>query len=118
MEDKSKGLIRIVNVVLLRIREPKGRILVEAARTRKDGVRTQLDRMPGGKQRSHENAFHTARRIITATLGFSEDIVTFNIASSELLEEEKESPSYPGLKTVYKKHVVDALVGENSGGNA
>jgi hypothetical protein len=114
MEDSDRGLVRIVSVVLLRISDPKGKILVEARKKLKDSTVQELNRMPGGKQRPHENAFHTARRIMTNNLQIPEDLVEFNVAGCALMEEEKESPTFPGLKTVYKKHIVDAIIGGGS----
>merc|ERR1711935_1068438 len=59
MEENGK-LLRVVNVVGLKIREAKGRILIEARVTRKNGDKADLSRLPGTKQRPHENAYHTA----------------------------------------------------------
>merc|ERR1719326_2086280 len=118
MEEKGR-LLRVVNVVGLRIREAKGRILVEANVTRRNGEKSELNRLPGTKQRPHENAYHTARRVLGGLpLSGGEDDITFNPAASLMLEEEKDSPSYPGLKTLYRKHIVDASIGvDTSKGN-
>lgn len=113
MEEGGK-LIRVVSVVLLRLQEPNGSFLIEHSSESKDGRTKQLLRLPGTKQRPHENSFRTARRVITTTLNFEDNMVTFDVAKSSLLQEEKESSSYPGLITVYRKNVVHARIGAPS----
>jgi len=86
-----------------------GELLIEATRVHKDGRTTVLQRLPGTKQRPHENAFHTARRVLQTMPQLPEDI-TFQVHNSRLIEDHKESAALPGITTVYRKHVVDATI--------
>jgi len=72
--------------------------------------------LPGGKSRPNENVFNTARRICTVLLGFREDGLAFADQPC-LIEEDKQSPSYPGLRTVYRKHIIDARINAPSSGS-
>jgi hypothetical protein len=62
--------------------------------------------LPGGKARPTENIYTTAKRITTVLLSIPEDRLLFG--GYHTIVEEKPSPSYPGLKTVYRKHIVTA----------
>merc|ERR1712224_748541 len=69
-----------------------------------------VNRLPGTKRRPNENIITTCRRILATMLKIEEDEVNLSLGQTELIEEEKDSPSYPGITTVYRKHIVVALV--------
>mmetsp|Transcript_60479 Transcript_60479/g.106281 ORF Transcript_60479/g.106281 Transcript_60479/m.106281 type:complete len:82 (-) Transcript_60479:69-314(-) len=71
------------------------------------GHKTRLDRLPGAKCRPDENQFLSARRILRRQLEIDENIVALD-REVGIIEEEKNSPAYPGLKTVYRKNMVKA----------
>merc|ERR1711959_306229 len=113
MQDATacRKLVRVVDVCLLRVFEPSGkRILVEVAEEFADGRKRDTGRLPGTKQRPHESLMHTAQRIVATIMKMSDCEVRFNWEKRELMEEAEESPSYPGMHTVYRKHVVEGRV--------
>lgn len=102
-------LLRVVDVVLLRIIY-KNSILIETHEQFQDGRKRETYRLPGTKQRPHENPSATAERIIKTILRCEEAEVKFDFANRELIQSKEDSPSYPGVKTVYRKRIIPALV--------
>lgn len=113
---------RVVDLVLLRIlrpgrcrdassleeRPPREQLLVatrEAALGR-PSADVVVNRLPGSKRRPHENQFFAAKRVLHQHLGLGENCVDLDAGGALTLVEEKESPSYPGLRTIYRKCVI------------
>jgi len=113
---KHKALVRVVDVVLVRLTRndwDKPRYLIVAADEQLDGrMRSDLNRMPGKKKRPHENVRNAAERIIMELPDVNLEDVTFDFDAIEEFEEEEESPSYPGVRTVYRKQVVGGKLDE------
>lgn len=110
-----KKLVRVVDVVLLRLysAETDGLILVETAEVYPDGRRRGPNlRMPGTKKFPHENARETAQRTLKELLGMGGVNVNFNFDEKEVYEEENDSPSFPGVRTVYRKEIVQCYISE------
>lgn len=98
-----KKLVHVVDVVLLRVRSPdqqNSRLLVEV--TRKTGC------LPGTEKEPHENTRQTAERTISDLMGLDNSCFVFDLTNIDRHEEEKVSASYPGLRTVYRKEIVEA----------
>jgi len=111
---KHKSVVRVVDVVLLRILY-KGKdgkkFLIQSAETYPDGrVRTDLNQLPGTKKEPHENAMQTARRIVQERLNLVECRPKFDFTAREYFEEDEDSPSYPGVRTVYRKEIFEGIV--------
>jgi len=111
---EHKKLVRVVDVVLLRIFSQKdlksGKILIETAERYPDGRRREIPRMPGSKKRPHENAGDAARRTLKELLCMGDCSVHLDLSTNEVFEDEFESPSFPGVRTVYRKEVVQCYV--------
>eukprot|EP00747_Dinoflagellata_sp_TGD_P095108 gnl/TRDRNA2_/TRDRNA2_166350_c0_seq2.p1 gnl/TRDRNA2_/TRDRNA2_166350_c0~~gnl/TRDRNA2_/TRDRNA2_166350_c0_seq2.p1 ORF type:complete len:778 (+),score=217.81 gnl/TRDRNA2_/TRDRNA2_166350_c0_seq2:90-2423(+) len=108
---EHKKLVRVVDIVLLRLVTPKqGKILVESAEMYPDGRKRQMHRLPGTKKEPHENAKETTDRILKDMLNMGNIKVEFDFDEKEVFEEETESPSYPGVRTVYRKEIVQGSV--------
>jgi serine/threonine protein kinase len=108
-----KKLVRVVDIVLLRISSGNGgdqRLLIETAEMFKDGRSRETLRLPGTKKEPHENTRQTAERILQEMLNMSSLSVKFDLTNMERHEEETESPSYPGVRTVYRKEIVEGAV--------
>lgn len=78
-----------------------------------------LNRLPGGKLMGPtENVFHCARRCLKKIFGQAiEDYLSFSTLTKPLVvQEEQESLKFPGLRTVYRKHVIDAYYCERAVG--
>eukprot|EP00927_Polykrikos_kofoidii_P053928 TRINITY_DN48444_c0_g1_i1.p1 TRINITY_DN48444_c0_g1~~TRINITY_DN48444_c0_g1_i1.p1 ORF type:complete len:797 (+),score=169.91 TRINITY_DN48444_c0_g1_i1:100-2490(+) len=104
-----KKLVRVVDVVLLRITHGDGadkRFLTESSETFADGrSRANLGRLPGTKKEPYENTRKTALRVTRDHLGIDEAKIEF--ISKENFEEEEMSRSFPGVTTVYRKEIVE-----------
>eukprot|EP00928_Gymnodinium_smaydae_P030565 TRINITY_DN22695_c0_g1_i1.p1 TRINITY_DN22695_c0_g1~~TRINITY_DN22695_c0_g1_i1.p1 ORF type:complete len:755 (-),score=174.66 TRINITY_DN22695_c0_g1_i1:255-2519(-) len=101
-----KKLVRVVDVVLLRVLSG-GKYLVEASEVLRDGrSRDDLNRLPGTKKDPHENLRSVSNRIATDMLNLGADELMFNFQNPEHFEEQEESISYPGVTTVYRKTIV------------
>lgn len=118
---QHKSLVRVVDVVLLRLsyesEEQQTRYLVEYAERFPDGrIRKDLNRLPGSKKNPHENTRMVAERIIDKTLNMRDCDVKLNLLDTEVFEDDEESPSYPGVRTVYRMEIVEGWVlSENLG---
>lgn len=127
---EHKKLVRVVDTVLMRItfnphqEDPRANGRPNAARTNEgsqlvfiennevysDGRTRAIVRLPGTKKEPHENTKTCCQRILKDHLGIEELAVTFNIATKEVFEEETSSISYPGVRTVYRKEIVEGKV--------
>jgi hypothetical protein len=109
--DTDGSIIRVVDVVLLKLKNAEtNKILVQTEQNYPDGTRVTLNRLPGTKRRPDENQFLTAKQIVQRQLQISDNHVTCNQKDVHAVEEEKQSLAYPGLRTVYRKRIVTALL--------
>lgn len=104
-----KKIVRVVDVVLLKLFDDHERLLIDAEELYADGRRRSTWRLPGSKKETYENVTQTARRILEETLNLDPSIVVLD-EDVVLEEEEQNSPSYPGLYTVYRKEVIHGHV--------
>jgi len=115
---EHKKLVRVVDVVVLRLVSGQGeeqRVLVEMEECYPDGRRRETGRLPGTKKEPHENTRQTAWRIVKEMLVLGADAVRFDLSEVGRHEEETESPSYPGVRTVYRKEVVECSLLTSAG---
>jgi len=103
----SGRIVRIVDVVILVITRPGGDVLIQTGET-SGGQTKQLNRMPAVKRRPDENQFLAARRVLDRELKMDANFVTINSTNVKTVEEQKDSFSYPGLPTIYKKRIITA----------
>lgn len=109
---KHKTLVRVVDVVLLKLRPKNGgeMMLVEVEERFPDGRKRETNRLPGTKKEPYENMTQTAERILKEMLNISPDMVELAVNDVTRHEEEQESPSYPGVRTVYRKEILEGVV--------
>jgi hypothetical protein len=107
-----KKLVRVVDVVLLRICAPKtkDKFLVETGEKFSDGRERNICRLPGTKKEPHLNTKQMAEKIVAELLNMGDGKVTFDYNLKEVFEEQEESPSYPGVVTVYRKEIVEGTL--------
>lgn len=107
---KYKGQpTRLVDIVILYLHGPDGKVLMEAEEDYKGNVQV-LNRLPAVKRRSDEHQFNAARRAITQYLKLDDNGVIIDEKDVRLLEEVQESKAYPGLKTIYRKRLITGTV--------
>jgi len=102
--------IRVVEIVVLKILEQTtGQILVEVEEANK-GIALALRRLPAIKRRADEHHFWAARRLISMMMPLSDKYIDLDPASIKVTEEEQESTSYFGLRTLYRKRFMAATL--------
>jgi serine/threonine protein kinase len=107
-----KKLVRSVDIVLLRIQKAQGsgKILVETNEQTSNGENRNIHRLPGTKKEPYENRLETAKRILKDLLGMGDLEVKLDFDDVETVENSEESPSYPGVQTVYRRSIIKAYV--------
>jgi len=111
-------LLRAVDVVVVKVTKDAKEVLVEVEEEVGDPSgevkRSSLNRLPAVKRRPDENMYVAAKRCIHKHL-IDENAVTFDTGSVLIVEEEKESQTFPGLKCLYRKRIITAnLVADES----
>lgn len=114
MQDPSGRVLRIVDLVALKIIDDEtGRILIQTGSVHTDGVVESKNQLPGHKRRPDENHFAPVKHLVVKELGIEENCVHIDSKDVKLIQEEKDSPSYPDLRTVYRKRIVTVHVNRN-----
>jgi len=110
-----KKLVRVVDVVLLRISplNSDDQFLIETKEIFPDGRKRTTNRLPGTKKEPHENSRQTAQRIMKDMIDFKDAQVVFDYNKTDTFEIEEMSPSYPGFCTVYRKEIIHGYVTQN-----
>eukprot|EP00928_Gymnodinium_smaydae_P013409 TRINITY_DN1488_c0_g3_i3.p1 TRINITY_DN1488_c0_g3~~TRINITY_DN1488_c0_g3_i3.p1 ORF type:complete len:171 (+),score=31.57 TRINITY_DN1488_c0_g3_i3:233-745(+) len=99
-------LIRVVELVVVVICNPRtGALLVEAEES-VHGRRKALRRLPATKRRADENHFLAARRVLATVLRVNEMSVSLRPTDVKMIQEVRQSKNYAGLPTVYNKRIV------------
>jgi len=110
----DKTMQRVVDIVILKVMRGT-EVLVETQEIIK-GNSSTLNWLPAVKRRPDENMYLAARRCLKSCLGISENAVLFNTSTVLIAEEEKESQTFPGLPSLYRKRIITGnLVREESG---
>lgn len=106
------GLIkRVVDVVLLRlVKADSGEVLIEESERFPDGETLAHNRLPGGKRRPDENQFLAAKRLVARNIKVDPNYIGFNKNDVRVVEEETNSNSFPGLRTLYRKRILSAQI--------
>eukprot|EP00418_Pyrodinium_bahamense_P003165 CAMPEP_0179020298 /NCGR_PEP_ID=MMETSP0796-20121207/5308_1 /TAXON_ID=73915 /ORGANISM="Pyrodinium bahamense, Strain pbaha01" /LENGTH=766 /DNA_ID=CAMNT_0020716105 /DNA_START=1 /DNA_END=2301 /DNA_ORIENTATION=- len=116
---RHKNIVRVVDVVLLRIKyraKDAKLFLIQTTETFPDGRgRSDVNQLPGTKKEPHENAMQTAHRIIRNRLQFPDARIKFDFTAREYFEEDEDSPSYPGVRTVYRKEIFEGTITTTDG---
>lgn len=104
-EGTREKLCRLVEVVVVRVRK-EGETLVEVKRSNDGETIVGKARLPGTKRRHNEDVLDTARRCLHHRLPTME--YTFRLL--HVAEEEENSVNFPGVKTLYRKHFIEAVI--------
>lgn len=109
-ETRHRNLVRVTDIVILRVWIAIAKhdlFLIEASERFSDGrERKDLYRLPGSKRLPQESTQQTVIRILRTELAMQESWVSFQLGDAERFEEEQESKSFPGVRTIYKKEIV------------
>jgi len=110
---RPKCLVRVVDVVLLRIfvKTSQGRkYLVEYKEQFPDGRVQNNFRLPGHMKAPHENVMQTAERLVRENLNMKDCKIVFEFSHVDRVEQAADSTSYPGVHTVYVKETVTGVM--------
>jgi serine/threonine protein kinase len=116
---EHKKLVRVVDVVLLRICAPgnKTKFLLETGEKFSDGRQRQIVRLPGTKKEPHMNSKQMAEKIVADLINLEGAKVNFDFSTKEIFEEQEDSPSYPGVLTVYRKEIIEGMLAGDANSN-
>lgn len=106
--------IRTVNVVLIRVSfgsNENRRYCVQCSEELPDGRTIEKMQLPGAKKSNEDSREECVRRNM-AKVGMTDVQVDFDYEKTELVEEQYESPSYPGVLTLYRKEIISGAVVE------
>eukprot|EP00928_Gymnodinium_smaydae_P001437 TRINITY_DN10531_c0_g1_i1.p1 TRINITY_DN10531_c0_g1~~TRINITY_DN10531_c0_g1_i1.p1 ORF type:complete len:910 (+),score=161.28 TRINITY_DN10531_c0_g1_i1:63-2792(+) len=108
MRHPDGGVLRVVDVVILKIRHPlyAHSLLVQVTAEEPDGSVLPMWRVPGGKRRPDENPFLAAQRIVWKELRLDPNHVKLDAEAGQVIERKADSISYPGLRTLYRMRVL------------
>lgn len=101
--------LRLVNVAQILVRRGK-QILVEAEQELEDGQRRFRNQPPSEKMKPGESYLETAVRCFKEELGINPENVIMLTETYQQAIRESDSLSYPGLKTQYTFHIIEAQV--------
>lgn len=102
-------LLRLVEVVQVIIRQ-NNRYLIEAVQEFGNGRTRQRNQPPAEKIKAGESFTHAACRCLLEELGVSQDAITLFHDAYRFVQYETDAQSYPGLRTRYTFHVIEAEV--------
>jgi serine/threonine protein kinase len=101
-------IVRIVDILALRIRTPKSKLLVAAEKNELPSVQRQA----GGS--GVDKCKAEVKRLLKMELGTTDDVIEVSVKVSDPQQEQlsfkQPAPAYPGLTTVYRKTFFDATV--------
>lgn len=105
-EDPPRRIVSVVQIIIRR----EEHVLVEASQELEDGRQRGRWQLPSEKMHPGEEPAETALRGLREELGVAAEEVSFVPGSVESWQWERDSISYPGLRTCYRFYRVEAVV--------
>jgi hypothetical protein len=105
-DDPPRRHVEVVQVIIRR----GHLILVEAAQELSDGQRRTRQRPPSEKMKAGETYVAAALRCLQEELGVAPQQVELKLETYRCDQTTADSPSYPGLPTLYTVHTLEAVV--------
>lgn len=111
MQNEKGEIVRVVEIIWCKIPNPKNKdqILVEMERIYADGGKRGVKKILGGKRRPLESIAASAKRSINKELTLEDRQIGIDenaLPDTGVAEDVRVSPSYPGLSSVYRVHIV------------
>jgi hypothetical protein len=110
---EHKKLVRVCDLVVLVLQSPNDpdkRVIIETEEKFGDGRTRPTNRLPGTKKEPYENTRQTAHRILKDFMKIDPKDVNLDLMNIVRVEEEIESPSFPGVTSVYRKEIVEGTI--------
>jgi serine/threonine protein kinase len=115
---RANKVIRVVDLMALRVRTPTAKILVEQSQKFPDGRDRTCNRLPAVMRQAGASGLATAKseieRLLKNELSTTPDVIQVNLRlddpSQESNSKKQDSQSYPGLDSVYRKTFFEASV--------
>jgi len=85
-------------------------VIIETDEKFPDGRQRETNRLPGTKKEPYENTRQTAERILKGFMKIDPTSVSLDLLKIVRVEEEIESPSFPGVTSVYRKEIVEGTI--------
>mmetsp|Transcript_118155 Transcript_118155/g.220931 ORF Transcript_118155/g.220931 Transcript_118155/m.220931 type:complete len:886 (-) Transcript_118155:140-2797(-) len=106
---KGKELRRYLDILIVKIRNSYGGYLIETGHSFGTGQKRQRNAYPATKVRPFEDKVWAVRRLLgEVDIPYASSKITFG----PMRVEKQESPSYPGVLTVYFKQIVEVELQE------
>lgn len=115
---RGNKLIRVVDLMVLRFKSPKGKYLVEVNQKMPDGRDRPVTRLPAVMRKAGGSGIDMARnevaRLLRQELNTTPQVVSVEMnledANMDVMSFIQASGSYPGIETVYRKSFFNATV--------
>jgi len=113
-------LIRLLDLVVLRIVSHDGKLLVEANQTFADGRSRAVRRLPAvmcrAKGKGRESALEEVSRLLEEEVKTTDRTVSVDVRfnAEEVNTEMTDSQSYPGLQTIYRRFIFNAKLAKDA----
>mmetsp|Transcript_152253 Transcript_152253/g.270143 ORF Transcript_152253/g.270143 Transcript_152253/m.270143 type:complete len:850 (-) Transcript_152253:59-2608(-) len=115
---RNARVIRVVDLMVLRLKSPNGKYLVEVQQVFPDGRERSVNRLPAVMRKAGGSGIEMARaevnRLLAQELKTTPDVVQVNMSTDDPMQETvssvQTSGSYPGLETVYRRSFFSATV--------
>jgi serine/threonine protein kinase len=119
---RGEEIIRVVDLLALRIKTKSSKYLIESEQTFKDGRTRSVNRLPAVMRQAGGSGLDRAKqeikRLLASELNSTPDVIQVAIKVEDPQQEQtsykQTSQSYPGLTTVYRKTFFDATVKESA----
>merc|ERR1719473_2400961 len=85
-------------------------VLVETKQRLHGGRERKKMLFLGGKRRPEEEVWATARRLLSTELKLPESLTSLETDKIDRIDESKDSPSYPGIKCLYRTFIVGVQI--------
>mmetsp|Transcript_43828 Transcript_43828/g.101256 ORF Transcript_43828/g.101256 Transcript_43828/m.101256 type:complete len:763 (-) Transcript_43828:135-2423(-) len=115
ISEENGKLKRVVDVVILKVTKPDGTVLVETSESVQGGAKQVLNRLPAVKRRPLENQFLAAKRVLSDIVQIHSEMVHLSTEGIKFSTHTQDSIAYAGLRTEYRKRLINASVLELAG---
>eukprot|EP00927_Polykrikos_kofoidii_P084155 TRINITY_DN8798_c0_g3_i1.p1 TRINITY_DN8798_c0_g3~~TRINITY_DN8798_c0_g3_i1.p1 ORF type:complete len:810 (+),score=158.04 TRINITY_DN8798_c0_g3_i1:86-2431(+) len=113
--DHRGKVMRVVDDVALTLtKENSQYMLIQTKETFADGQSNEVPCLPCSRKGESENQFDTAYRMLSRLLKIDENHVHIEDGTVRIIEEVINSPSYPGMQTLYRRRLISGVVASSA----